>query len=145
MSEVFFILSLMRFIIMSLNVTCSEVWTYKYFCDTFPVKNGLKEGDALLPLLFMSVLEYAVIKAQAIQEGLKLNGTCQLSVCTDYDNLLGKNLFYIKKNVQGLLVGSKEVCLEVNVEKTEYMCLCLMNRMQRKSEHTIWLIHWLII
>jgi hypothetical protein len=72
------------------------------------------------------------MKAQAFQKGLKLNGTCQLSVHTDYDNLLGKNLYNIKKNVQGLLVGSKEVCLEVNVEKTEYMCLCLMNRMQEK-------------
>jgi hypothetical protein len=63
MSEVFFLLSSIRFIIMSLNVTYSEVWTCKYFCDTFSVKSGLKEGDALLPLLFMFVLEYAVMKA----------------------------------------------------------------------------------
>ena len=121
--DVFLILSLIRFIKMFLHVIYSEVWTCKHFHDTFPVKNGLKGGDALLLLLFRFVLEYAVMKAQANQVGLKLDGTCQLSACTDDDNLLGRNIYTIKKKLHGLIVASKEVCLEVNAEKTEYMFL----------------------
>jgi len=29
-------------------------------CNAFPIQNGLKQGDALLPLLFKFALEYAI-------------------------------------------------------------------------------------
>jgi hypothetical protein len=54
----------------------------KGFSAAFPIQNGLKQGDALLPLLFNSASEYAT-KAQENQEGLKLNGTHQLLACGD--------------------------------------------------------------
>jgi hypothetical protein len=38
----------------------SKVRMGKYLSDSFPIQNGLKEGDALLPLLFNSALEYAI-------------------------------------------------------------------------------------
>jgi hypothetical protein len=34
-------------------------------CDVFPVKNGLKQGDALSPLLFNFTLKYAIRRVQA--------------------------------------------------------------------------------
>jgi hypothetical protein len=37
---------------MCLNATYSRVRVGKHLSDTFPIKNGLKEGDALSPLLF---------------------------------------------------------------------------------------------
>jgi hypothetical protein len=46
--------------------------------DGFPLLNGLKQGDALSPLLFNFVLEYTIRKVQKNQLGLKLNETHQL-------------------------------------------------------------------
>jgi hypothetical protein len=36
----------------------------KHLSDSFPIQNGLKQGDALSPLLFNFALEYAVRKVQ---------------------------------------------------------------------------------
>jgi hypothetical protein len=47
---------LVRIIKMRLNETCSRVRVGKYLSDRFTIKNGLKKGDALSPLLFIFVL-----------------------------------------------------------------------------------------
>jgi len=42
---------------MCLNETYSRVWVGKYMSDMFAIWNGLKQGDALSPLLFNFALE----------------------------------------------------------------------------------------
>jgi hypothetical protein len=89
----------------------SSVQVNKHLYDNFPIQNGLKQGDALMPLLFDFALEYAIGKAQESQVGLTLIGTYQLLACTDDVNLLGDNIDTTKKNTKTLIDVSKEVGL----------------------------------
>jgi len=45
---------------MCLNETYSADRVGKYLSDMVPIKNSLKKGDALSPLLFNFALEYAL-------------------------------------------------------------------------------------
>jgi hypothetical protein len=60
---------------------------------------------------------------RATNLGLKLNWTHQRMAYTDDMNLLGDNLDIIRKNTETLIDASKEIGLEMNVEKTKYMSL----------------------
>jgi hypothetical protein len=53
-------MKLVRLIKMCLHETYSRVRVGKHLSDMFPIKNGLKQGDALSPLLFNFALGYAI-------------------------------------------------------------------------------------
>jgi hypothetical protein len=48
---------------MCLNETYSKIRVVKHLSDTFPIQNGLKQGDALWPL---TGLEVCVVGKQAL-------------------------------------------------------------------------------
>jgi hypothetical protein len=52
--------------------------------------NGLKEGDALLSLLFNFALEYAIRESKTNHKLLKFNGTHQVIIYADDVNLWGQ-------------------------------------------------------
>jgi hypothetical protein len=51
---------LVELIKMCLNETCSAVRIVKNLSDKFPIQNGLKQGDALSPLLLIFALECGI-------------------------------------------------------------------------------------
>ena len=106
---------------MCLNETYSRARAGKHLSDTFPVRNGLKQGDGLSPWLFSSPLEYAIRRVQVNPGQIKLNGTHQILVYADDVNILGGRVQTIKKNAEALVVASNENGLEVNTDKTKYM------------------------
>jgi hypothetical protein len=113
---------LVSLIKMCLSGTYSRVRVGNNSSEIFPIKNGLKQGDTLSPLLFNFSVEYAFRRVQLNQDGLKFNGTHHLSVYADDVNISGRSVHTIKKNTKTLLIGSsKEIVLEVNADKTKSM------------------------
>jgi hypothetical protein len=92
-------MSPVRMIKMCLNETYNKVSIGKHMSDSFPIQNGLKQADALSPLNFYFVLEYAIRKVQENHVGLKLNGTHQLLAYADDVNLPADNMDIIKKKI----------------------------------------------
>jgi hypothetical protein len=83
----------------------------------------LKQGDALLPLLFNFALEYAIRRLQVNQDGLKVNGTHQLLVYVGEVNMLGRSVHAVKKNTEALVAATKKIGLEVNDKLSTWPCL----------------------
>jgi len=95
----------------------------KNVSDRFPIRNGLKQGDPLSPMLFNYALQYTNRRVQVNQDGLKLNGTHQLVAYADDVNILRGSIHTLKENAEALVAATTEIGLEVNADKTTYMVI----------------------
>jgi hypothetical protein len=102
-------MKLERLIKMCLIETYSRDWAGKHLSDMFPIRNGLKQGDALSPLFLNFALENVITRVQTNQGGLKLNGN-KLNVSKLYS---GRN--YDQTQSQGMLaiIRCRIFCLPV--------------------------------
>ena len=66
-------MELVRLIKLCLNEAYTRVRVGKNLSDTSPIRNGLKQGDALSPLFFNFALEYSIRRVQGKEDVLKLN------------------------------------------------------------------------
>jgi len=90
---------------MSQTETYSRVRVSKNVSVRFPIRKGLKQVDALTPMLFNIVLEYAIRRVQVNQDGLKLNGTHQFLAYADDVNILGAGIHTVKENAEALVAA----------------------------------------
>ena len=73
-------MNLVSFIKMCLNDTYNRDGVGKHLSAMFPIRNRLKQGDVLRPMILDLATEYAIRRVHVNQDGLKLNGTHQLLV-----------------------------------------------------------------
>jgi hypothetical protein len=71
----------------------------------FPIRNGLKQGDALSPLVFNFALEYAIRRVQVNHDGLKLNGTRHFLVYADDVKMLAVSVHTINEKSEALILA----------------------------------------
>ena len=98
-------MNLARLIKMCLTEKYSWVRAGKNLTDMFPMRNGLKQGDALTPLLFNFAIEYTIRFVHVNQDGLKLNVTHQLLVYAEDVNIVGGSVHTIQENAKALVVA----------------------------------------
>jgi len=85
----------------------------EHLSDVFPIRNGVKQGNALPPLLFSYAVEYSIRRVQ-----IHIRFWFMLKIL----NVLGGSVHTIK-NTQAVVVGSKEIGLEVNSDETKYIVM----------------------
>jgi hypothetical protein len=90
-------IKLVRLVKICLNENYTKVHIGKRRSETFPIQNGLKQGDELPLLHFNFALEHSIRKVQENQMGMKFNGIYQLLVYADNVNLLVHNINTLKK------------------------------------------------
>ena len=103
------------FIIMKtcLGGTQTKMTIGNYLLSSFPIENGLKQGDPLSPLISNLALECAIKKVQENRLGLHMNGKHQVLAYADDVNLIGYDIITIERNSDVLLNACKDICLAV--------------------------------
>ena len=112
---------LVRLIKTCLGDTQSKVKIGIYLSSSFPIENGLKQGDALSPLTFNFALEYAIRKLEETRLALDMNSNHRILTYVDDVNLIGDDIRTIERNADVLLNACKDIGLVVNTGKTKYM------------------------
>jgi uncharacterized protein YdeI (BOF family) len=99
---------------MRLNETYSKVRIGKHLPDSFPIQNGLKQGDAS---------SRSASGHTSTKDHLKMCRSSQNQPYAGDVNLLGDIIDTIEKNTETLTDASNEVGLQRNEGKTKYMLL----------------------
>ncbi|KAL4082886.1 hypothetical protein QTP88_029540 [Uroleucon formosanum] len=107
---------------MCMNGTRYQVRVDCTLSEEFEGITGLKQGDALSPILFNIALEKVIRSVQSNKLGINI-GKTTLDVLRFADdlNLVGENKEMIVRNTKTLIQEAKKIGLEINEEKTKVM------------------------
>jgi sorting nexin-29 len=107
---------------MCMENTKYRVRTQNITSGTFTVGTGLKQGDALSPVLFNLALEKVVRILQTNEGGLLINqNNIRLLGFADDLDIIGESCADTANAVRVLEEAAKKIGLEINTEKTKIM------------------------
>ncbi|KAL4152688.1 hypothetical protein QTP88_000521 [Uroleucon formosanum] len=117
---------IVKMIKLCMNKTRCKVRFNQHISDEFEVKTGLRQGDALSPILFNIALEMVVRKTQKKYGGVNLEENrrqCGVLAYADDIIILGSDSQEVKAGTKELIINSKDIGLQINEGKTKYMVI----------------------
>lgn len=105
--------------------------------DEFEVITGLKQGDALSPMLFNLVLEYIIRKVSVYDGGVELNGKHKIIGYADDLAILGQCKADVIAMTKILEDEAGKVGLKINREKTEYLYMKRYRNIRARREDLV--------
>jgi len=93
--------------------------------EEFRVENGLRQGDALSPMLFNIALEYVVRAVIESNIGVKIQENTEVMIMAYVDDIMivAESEANLKTTTADLIEKSKDMGLVINESKTKYMIL----------------------
>jgi hypothetical protein len=104
-----------------LNETCNTGPIGRNLSDTFPLQDGLKQGDDLSPFAFQLCFE--ICHQKVSKEPGKTDIEWDTSVLAYADKYSGRKRNTTQKHIKALSDASKEFGLEMNPEKTKLLLM----------------------
>jgi len=118
----------------SLENTSIKIKIANTTSDTVRVSMGLRQGDALSPVLFNLVLE-KIVRELRVDDGVTMgNTTIGLLAYADDLALFGSDLDTVKQHCRKLINKAGKCGLKINDKKTEYVIMGRRNREYRQGE-----------
>jgi sorting nexin-29 len=97
-----------------------NVKTVKHLSSRLKVNKGLREGDAIAPLLFNVVLEIAIRKSKLQTYRTIFDRCSQITAFSDDVVIMGRRLQNVKEVFTSLDQQTNKMGLEINENKTIY-------------------------
>jgi hypothetical protein len=118
-----------------MKILCQLKWLNEIYSayTTFPIQNGLKQGDAVRHFSTLLTMPLGTPKKTRRKRNL-IDKNISCLVFAEDANFLGENMNSITKNTDTLLVSNREVRRKVNAVKNIMSVSCERNAGQ--NNHT---------
>lgn len=112
---------LVRLIKCATNSSLAKVRIQNAVTEEFEVRQGLRQGDGLAPMLFNLALEWVIRKTSVQRNASIATQSVQLLGYADDVNIVGRSFLAAKEVYVELKEAAKDIGLNINEEKTKVM------------------------